>query len=86
MKSNFFRMLSRRFPYAVYYQMEGSLVKVFAIMDNRSDPAWNKLKLLDSLKCYPHHYWPNYMLSNLTQEELAHPEVEPLLSYVKQKL
>ena len=44
------------------------------------------MKLLDRLECDHHHYWPDDMLTNLTQEELNHPEVEPLISYVKQKI
>jgi len=34
----FYRMLSRRFPYAVYYKMDGDLVVVWRVLDLRRDP------------------------------------------------
>lgn len=33
------RLLSRRFPWAVYYTIEGDKVLIHAILDNRADPA-----------------------------------------------
>lgn len=35
----FYRLLSRRFPYAVYYKMEGDLVVVWRVLDLRRDPS-----------------------------------------------
>ncbi len=32
------RLLSKRFPYAVYYRVEGSVVQVWAVLDCRQDP------------------------------------------------
>jgi plasmid stabilization system protein ParE len=32
------RLLSRRFPYAVYYRVAGSVARVWAILDCRRDP------------------------------------------------
>lgn len=32
------RLLSRRFPYAVYYRIESDTVQVFAVLDCRRDP------------------------------------------------
>ncbi len=34
----FYRMLSRRFPYAVYYRIEEDLVIVWRVLDLRRDP------------------------------------------------
>jgi len=34
------RLLSKRFPFAVYYRIEDNEIKVYAILDCRRDPAW----------------------------------------------
>lgn len=34
------RLLSRRFPYAVYYRVDGEIARVRAILDCRRDPEW----------------------------------------------
>jgi plasmid stabilization system protein ParE len=34
----FYRTLAKRFPYAVYYRIEGELVTVVAILDCRQNP------------------------------------------------
>ena len=34
------RLLSKRFPYAVYYSTEAGTVFVKAVLDCRRDPAW----------------------------------------------
>ena len=44
-----YRLLSDRFPYAVYYELRGELILVRAVLDLRRDPSWiskkmNKLK------------------------------------------
>ena len=36
----FHRMLSRRFPFAVYYELEQDTAIVYAVLDCRRDPAW----------------------------------------------
>lgn len=36
----FHRLLSKRFPYAVYYAMEGESIAVKAVLNCRQDPAW----------------------------------------------
>jgi hypothetical protein len=38
--SHFHRMLSKRFPYGIYYQISGTTVQVNAILDLRRDPKW----------------------------------------------
>lgn len=39
------RLLSKRFPFAVYYRVEGEMVFVYAVLDCRSKPAWIREKL-----------------------------------------
>lgn len=39
------RMLSKRFPFAVYYRLEGDIVLVFAVLDCRRKPAWVRKRL-----------------------------------------
>lgn len=34
----FMRMLSKRFPYAVYYNIEGDIARVVAVLDMRMNP------------------------------------------------
>ena len=36
----YFRMLSRCFPFAIYYRIEGDEVQVWRVLDCRRDPAW----------------------------------------------
>ena len=38
-------MLSKRFPYAVYYKMIKRTVKIHAVLDTRNDPDWIKNRL-----------------------------------------
>jgi plasmid stabilization system protein ParE len=39
------RMLSSRFPYAVYYRIEANEAVVHAVLDCRRDPNWIKRQL-----------------------------------------
>ncbi|WP_309021021.1 hypothetical protein [Pelagicoccus sp. SDUM812003] len=41
----FYRLLSKRFPFAVYYDIEGSIARVAAVLDMRKDPAWIRQEL-----------------------------------------
>ena len=34
------RMLSKRFPYAIFYEVVGNVVRISAILDCRRDPDW----------------------------------------------
>jgi plasmid stabilization system protein ParE len=36
----FYRMLSKRFPFAVYYLIEHNSINIYAILDCRRDPDW----------------------------------------------
>lgn len=44
----YFRMLSKRFPFAVYYKMVGNNVLVYAVLDCRRNPAWARKRLRDA--------------------------------------
>lgn len=39
------RLLSKRFPFAVYYRVEENEVRVYAVLDCRRDPAWIRNRL-----------------------------------------
>jgi hypothetical protein len=41
----FYRMLSKRFPYAIYYDLAKGVVSVIAILPMRRDPLWIASKL-----------------------------------------
>ncbi|MBK8132171.1 MAG: type II toxin-antitoxin system RelE/ParE family toxin [Gammaproteobacteria bacterium] len=34
------RLLSKRFPFAVYYRIENQTARVYAVLDCRRSPAW----------------------------------------------
>ena len=40
-----YRMLSQRFPYAIYYDIQGVLAIVIAVLDMRRNPSWAHKKL-----------------------------------------
>ena len=41
----FHRMLSKRFPFGIYYEVEADVVYVYAILDLRRDPLWIRKRL-----------------------------------------
>jgi hypothetical protein len=41
----FHRMLSKRFPFGIYYELEGDVAYVYAILDLRRDPLWIRKQL-----------------------------------------
>ncbi len=40
-----YRLLSDRFPYAVYYELRDDLIMVRAVLDLRRNPAWTSRKM-----------------------------------------
>ena len=42
---NYYRLLSKRFPFAIYYRIENKTVLVYAVLDCRKDPAWIRKQL-----------------------------------------
>jgi hypothetical protein len=41
----FHRMLAKRFPFAIYYEVEGDTAYVYAILDMRRDPVWLRAEM-----------------------------------------
>ena len=37
---DYHRLLSKRFPFAVYYRVQNEQVQVYAVLDCRRNPAW----------------------------------------------
>jgi len=48
----FFRLIARRFPYAIYYKVRGDGIVVYRILDCRRKPEWVKqqLSVVDATK------------------------------------
>jgi len=44
-ESGLYRMLAKRFPYAVYYEIADDVAYVVAVLPMRRSPAWIKKKL-----------------------------------------
>jgi len=42
------RCLSKRFPFAIYYSLEGKQVRVHAVLDCRRKPSWIRKRLRNS--------------------------------------
>jgi len=36
----FYQMNARRFPYAIFYRVEGDIIEIYAVLDCRRDPEW----------------------------------------------
>lgn len=43
--SGYHRLLSKRFPFAVYYRVADDAATVFAVLDCRRNPSWIRKKL-----------------------------------------
>ena len=39
------RVLSKRFPFGVYYEVSGEILTVVAVLDMRRDPSWIRAQL-----------------------------------------
>ncbi len=44
-KHGFYRMLAKRFPYAIYYEIKIETAYIFAVLPMRRDPNWVKFKM-----------------------------------------
>ncbi len=42
---DYHQMLSKRFPFAVYYRLSRSIARVYAVIDCRKNPAWIRNRL-----------------------------------------
>lgn len=47
--SRYYRLLSNRFPFAIYYRIDNNMVLVYAVLDCRRNPAWIKDRLMQRL-------------------------------------
>lgn len=47
-RETFYRMPCSKFPYSIYYRTQDSTVDVYAVLDDRRDPAWTK-NVLDEI-------------------------------------
>ncbi len=45
----FYRMPSKRFPYSIYYDVDGNIASIIAVLPARRNPLW-RIKGSDSLK------------------------------------
>ncbi len=36
----FYRLLSKRFPFGIYYGFKGDIIQIQAVLDLRREPAW----------------------------------------------
>ena len=43
--SGFFVLLSKRFPYAIYYKLDAEVAIVWRVLDCRRDPHWIRTQL-----------------------------------------
>lgn len=41
----YYRLLSRQFPFAVYYRVEDQAALVYAVLDCRRDPTWTRSRM-----------------------------------------
>lgn len=41
----YFRKLSGRFPFAIYYELVGEEIRIRAVLDCRNDPKWIRARL-----------------------------------------
>ncbi len=39
------RLLSKRFPFAIYYRIKNEIIQIYAILDCRRNPTWIREKL-----------------------------------------
>ena len=45
--SEYHRMLSKRFPFAIYYKVDNNIAMVYAVLDCRRDLAWIRKRLTE---------------------------------------
>ena len=43
--NRYHRLLSKRFPFAIYYRIENDIILIHAVLDCRRDPAWIRKRL-----------------------------------------
>jgi len=48
-KFKYHRLLSKQFPYSIYYKIDNDIVKIYAVLDDRRDPSITKSRLLEQI-------------------------------------
>ena len=43
--NSYHRLLSKRFPFAIYYKVKNNIAYVYAVLDCRQKPSWIDLRL-----------------------------------------
>ncbi|WP_295021178.1 type II toxin-antitoxin system RelE/ParE family toxin [Sulfurimonas sp.] len=43
--NDYYRLLSKRFPFAIYYKVNNDVAYVYAVLDCRQNPSWIQTKL-----------------------------------------
>ena len=41
----YYRLLAKRFPFAIYYRLQDSTIRIYAILDCRRNPSWIRKRL-----------------------------------------
>lgn len=44
--SGYHRLLSKRFPFSIYYKIDLDIIKIYAVLDNRRNPSWIRERLM----------------------------------------
>lgn len=43
--SNYYRLLSKRFPFSIYYKINNKTIFIYAVLDCRQNPSWTFKRL-----------------------------------------
>jgi plasmid stabilization system protein ParE len=43
--ANYYRLLSKRFPFSIYYKISKNTILIYAILDCRQKPSWIDVRL-----------------------------------------
>lgn len=38
--SGYYRLLSKRFPFSIYYKIKNKTIRIYAVLDCRKNPVW----------------------------------------------
>jgi plasmid stabilization system protein ParE len=39
------RLLSKRFPFAIYYRLQKDIIRIYSVLDCRRNPVWSRNRL-----------------------------------------
>lgn len=43
--NGYYRLLSKRFPFAIYYKLQGDVILIYAVLDCRQNPSTTQKRL-----------------------------------------